>query len=198
MSAYSTDKVMENETNQPLEQSAPSFIKREMTIASTSSAEQVRPFGDTPVRQVMEEEHAKKKINSKVRKNIMFSGEQDINLLCDNDSIDDENNDLERQIIRCPTAEQLDEDDHILVMFPGKKGVGYYVGRVLKANFYNGEVETSFMQSKLSADGRKVFALPDHEDSYSHLVKNIVIKLPWPTTGQTSRAAKTFDFQCSA
>ena len=58
------------------------------------------------------------------------------------------------------------------------------------------EVETSFMRSKLSADGRKVFAFPDHEDSCSHLVKDNVMKLPWPTTGTTSRAAKTFDFHC--
>ena len=92
MSAYSTDKVLENavvETNQPLEQSTPSFSEREMTIASTSSAEQVRPFGkrparkenatkrrkgrsrgftDTPVRQAIKEEYAKKKTNSKARK----------------------------------------------------------------------------------------------------------------------------------
>ena len=51
------------------------------------------------------------------------------------------------------------------------------------------------IQSKLSAGGRKVFAFPDHEDSCSHLAKDIVMKLPWPTIG-TSRAAKTFDFHC--
>ena len=176
MSAYSTDKMLENaviETNRPQEQSTQSFSEREMTIASTSSAEQVRPFGkwparkenatkrrkgrsrvftDTPVRQAIEEEHAKRKTKSKLRKNIMFSGAQksnpdnskkkkqntaskhisssdeseskpDINLLFDNESIADENDDLERQNIRCPTAEQLEEDDHILVMFPGKKSV---------------------------------------------------------------------------
>ena len=116
-------------------------------------------------------------------------------MLFDNENIDDENGDLERQIVRCPTAEQLDEDDHNLVMFPGKKSVRYYVGRVIKANF-DEEVETSFMRSKLSADGRKVFAFPDHENSCSHLVKDIVMKLPWPTTGTTSRAAKTCDFHC--
>ena len=60
------------------------------------------------------------------------------------------------------------------------------------------EVETSFMRSKLFADGRKVFAFPDHEDSCSHLVKDIVTKLPWPTTGTTSRVAKSFDFHCPA
>ena len=100
MSAYATEKVLKNvvlETNQPLEQSTQIFSEREMTIASTSSAEQVRPFGkrparkenvtkrrkgwsrvltDTPVRQAIEEEHAKKKTNSKARKNIMFSGAQ--------------------------------------------------------------------------------------------------------------------------
>ena len=119
-------------------------------------------------------------------------------MLFDNESIDDENDNLERQINRCPTAEQLDEDDHILGMFPGKKSVRYYVGRVIKANFDYDEVETSFMRSKLSADGRKVFAFPDHEDSCSHLVDDIVMKLPWPTTGTTSRAAKTFDFYCPA
>ena len=186
-----------------------------------------RVFTDTPVTQAIEEEHAKKKTNSKARKNIMFSGAQKsnpdnskkkeqntaikhisssdesdsepvINLLFDNESIDDENDDLERQIIRFPTAEQLDEDDPILVMFPGKKSVRYYVDSVIKANFDDDEVETSFMQSKLSADGRKVFAFPDHEDSCSHLVKDIVMKLPWPTTGTTSRAVPTFDFHCPA
>ena len=100
MSAYLTDKVLENavvETNQPLEQSTLWFSERERTMASTSSAEQVRPCGkrparkenatkrrkgrssvftDNPVRQAIEEEHAKKKTNSRARKNIMFSGAQ--------------------------------------------------------------------------------------------------------------------------
>ena len=147
-------------------------------------------------------DNSKKKKQNTASKHISSSDESesepDINLLFDNESIDDENDDLERQIIRCPTAEQLEEDDHILVMFPGKKRVRYYVGRVIKANFDDDEVETSFMRSKLSADGIKVFAFPDHEDSCSHLVKDIVIKLPWPTTGMTSRAAKTFDFHCPA
>ena len=32
-------------------------------------------------------------------------------------------------------------------MFPGKKSIRYYVGRAIKANFDDDEVETSFMQS---------------------------------------------------
>ena len=147
-------------------------------------------------------DNSKKKKQNTASKHISRSDESesepDINLLFDNESIDDENDDLERQIIRCPTAEQLDDGDHILVMFPGKKSVRYYVGRAIKANFDDDEAETSFTQSKLSADGRKIFAFPDHEDSYSHLLKDIVMTLPWPTTGTTSRTAKTFDFHCPA
>ena len=146
--------------------------------------------------------NSKKKKQNTASKHISSSDESEsepcINLLFDNESIDDENDNLERQINRCPTAEQLDEDDHILGMFPGKKSVRYYVGRVIKANFDYDEVETSFMRSKLSADGRTVFAFPDHEDSCSHFVEDIVMKLPWPTTGTTSRAAKTFDFHSPA
>ena len=103
ISAYSTDKVLDNavvETNQPLEQSTPSFSDREMTIASTSSAEQVRPIGkrparkenatkrrkgrsrvftDAPVRQAIEEEHAIRRQILKQEKNILFSGAQKSN-----------------------------------------------------------------------------------------------------------------------
>ena len=94
-------------------------------------------------------DNSKKKMQNTASKHISSSDESEIepriNLLFDNESIDDENDDLERQIIRCPTAEQLDEDDHILVMFPRKKSVRYHVGRVIKANFDDDEVETSFM-----------------------------------------------------
>ena len=69
-----------------------------------------------------------------------------------------------------------------------KKTVRHYVGRVNQLNDDDDEVETSFMRSKRSADGRRVFAFPDHhEDSCSHLVADIVMKLPWPTTSATNK-----------
>ena len=49
----------------------------------------------------------------------------------DDDTSDDEDddmmNELERQIIRCLTIQQLDVDDHIFVMFPAKKTACHYV-----------------------------------------------------------------------
>ena len=77
-----------------------------------------------------------------------------------------------------------------------KKGVRHYVGRIIQLDYDDNEVETSFMRSKLSADGRRVFGFLDHEDSCSHSVADIIMKLPWPTTGVTKIAAKTFDFHC--
>ena len=53
------------------------------------------------------------------------------------------------------------------------------------------------MRSKLSADGRRVFAFPDQEDSCSHLEADFYeasLAYHWGT----NRAAKTFDFHCPA
>ena len=55
------------------------------------------------------------------------------------------------------TIEHLDLDDHTFVMFRRKKSVCYYVGRMINVHAEDNEVETSFMQSRFSVDGKKVF-----------------------------------------
>ena len=104
----------------------------------------------------------------------------------------------ERQILRSPTIEQLDKDDHILVQFSGKKTDRFYVGRIIELDWDDYTMETSFLRSKLSINGRKVFFFPNKEDSCSHTVEDIVMKLSFPTTGQTNRASTIFYFHWPA
>lgn len=66
------------------------------------------------------------------------------------------------------------------------------------------EVETlcyrlmTFMRSRLSVDGKKCFSFPDENDICLHLIEDIIMKLLYPTIGQTNRPVKTFDFHCPA
>ena len=83
-------------------------------------------------------------------------------------------------------------------MYRGKKSVRYYVGRIIRVHAEDNEVETLFMRSRLSVDGIKCFSFPENNDSCLHSIEGIIMKLPYPTTGQTNRAAKTFDFHCPA
>lgn len=111
--------------------------------------------------------------------------------ICDDvsDSSDRHSYTEERQSLRYPTIEQLDKDDHILVKFSGKQTVRFYVGRLIELDWDDHTVETSFLRSKLSINGRKVFFFPNKEDSCLHTVEDIVMMLPFPTTGQTNRAS---------
>ncbi len=79
--------------------------------------------------------------------------------------------------------EQLDKDDHILVQFAGRKSSRFYVGRIMELDWDDSTVETSFLRSKLSINDRKVFFFPNKEDSCSHTTKDMVMKLPFPSTG---------------
>ena len=92
----------------------------------------------------------------------------------------------------------MEIDDHILGLFAGKKSVRFYVGRIIQLDPDNDEVETTFLRSRLSFNDRKVFLFPEKEDSYTHKVEDIVMKLPYPTRGQTSRASAVFDFHCQS
>ena len=66
--------------------------------------------------------------------------------ICDDvsDSGDSRSYTEERQILRSPTIEQLDKDDHILVQFSGKKTVRFYVGRIIELDWDDCTVETLF------------------------------------------------------
>ena len=144
----------------------------------------------------------KEKKSSQSREKVISSDESESDIryedICNDASDDEVSEPEERQIIRSPTIEQLDLDDHILVMFRGKKSVRYYVGRIIRVHAEDNEVETSFMRGRWSVDGKKCFSFPENNDSCLHSIEDIIMKLPYPTTGQTNRAAKTFDFHCPA
>ena len=125
---------------------------------------------------------------------------EESDFICDDVSDDSDSHSIteERQILRSPTMEQLDKDDHILVKFAGRKSSRFYVGRIMELDWDDSTVETSFLRSKLFINDRKVFFFPNKEDSCSHTVEDIIMKLPFPTTGQTNRASTIFDFHCQA
>ena len=144
----------------------------------------------------------KEKKSSQSREKVISSDESESDIshedICNDASDDEVSEPEERQIIRSPTIEQLDLDYHILVMFRGKKSVRYSVGRIIRVHAMDNEVETSFIRSRLSVDGKKCFSFPENNDSCLHAIADIIMKLSYPTTSQTNRAAKTFDFHSPA
>lgn len=84
---------------------------------------------------------------------------------------------------------EINVNSFVLVKFPTKKTVKYYVGKVIRL-LANGEYEIRFLRRH-----GKQFVFPDVEDISSILLEDIELHLPDPyLAGGTARASNTFIF----
>ena len=127
-------------------------------------------------------------------------GENDVGKLCDDSSGDELLDTEESQVILTPSFADLDIDGHILVKFATKSTSEYYVGRIQSVDEKNDDIETTFMRRVKTATHERVqFCFPEPEDKSTHDLEDVVMKLPVPTAGQTTkRAAKLYDFHYRA
>lgn len=87
--------------------------------------------------------------------------------------------------------EDINKDDYLLVRFPTKRNVKYYVGLVVESNVHADEFEVKFLRKKKTYG----FCFPDVEDIATVLRSDVVSKLPPPTSMKaTSRLSSYIKF----
>lgn len=87
--------------------------------------------------------------------------------------------------------ENINKDDYLLVKFPTKRNLKYYVGLVVGINDHNDEYEVKFLRKKNPYG----FCFPDVDDLGAVLRTDIVSKIPKPTSIKgTSRLSSYIKF----
>lgn len=87
----------------------------------------------------------------------------------------------------------LKENDYVLVKFPEKTTIIYYVGVITKPLHLN-EFEVKFLRRK--RPGYK-FYFPDIDDIATVARSDIVLKLPHPNSAKTARTSSLVTFSAN-
>lgn len=156
---------------------------------------------DTPIKNEFEERARERqnRVNKKkgLKKQVLpessdsCNDEDDISIHLDDDSDDD---------VTCfPAPDETEShrdpqvDDFVLVKFPGKRSVVYYVGKILKEKNKNEEYEVTYLRTFQRTKNKFVF--PAEPDVALLSEDDIVLILPEPfKQGQTKRQNAAFVF----
>ena len=105
-----------------------------------------------------------------------------------------EDNDNDNEEIEHPKLKQIDEGDYLLVKFPLKKAVKYYVGKVESTSIDDNTVDCLFLKRKPTKEGQFLFSFPDKLDASEVPAEDIVCRLAAPMSGGTARTGDFFSF----
>ncbi|MCP3927780.1 MAG: hypothetical protein GY705_01620 [Bacteroidetes bacterium] len=105
-----------------------------------------------------------------------------------------EDSDNDNEEIQHPKVKQIDEGDYLLVKFPLKKAVKYYVGKVESTSIDDNTVDCLFLKRKPTKEGQFLFSFPDKLDASEVPGEDIVCKLQAPVSGGTARTGDFFSF----